>query len=364
MANTLDLISWESIFKEESQQRLDTDIKKLCCYGIKPLDDALGGIRPNDLVVIGSDSGVGKSELGLNIARINAQKGKKVAVYYLEGGHIEAMQRMKYRDIADVYFTQFRQEKLNMDYVDWVNNQINDPKGILKKIEAQIYDRYKNDYRDNLLFFKVESDFTIESFLMSLYDRHKLIPARPGSPFAVEGIFDLDLVIIDHLQYFSLSKGENEIGEITKILRQVKDISDKHKIPVVLFSHLRKKSKDRGLPDQEDFYGSSNIPKISSTSIIISPDYNNDDLGNGIFPTFFRIVKSRVGIRPNYAIRANFDSSRRKYSDDYELFLVNRDGQVAKQPLSADKLPNWMKIKNVGLLESRKGQIENSRTKP
>jgi replicative DNA helicase len=90
-----DWISWKDAFKQENERRLNTKADDLCGYGIKPLDDSLFRIAQNELVVIGADSGMGKSELGLNIARYNAKKGKVGAVFYLEGGHFEAMARIK-----------------------------------------------------------------------------------------------------------------------------------------------------------------------------------------------------------------------------------------------------------------------------
>jgi len=341
--------SWKECFKEESETRLDTDINKLCCYGIKPLDDSLGCIRKNELVVIGADSGTGKSELIISIARINAKKGKKVALYYLEGGHLEAMARMKWRDIADEYYLKYTQAKIDMDYTKWINNQISDPNNILNKIESEIWNRYEKEYKDNLCIYPVDTNFTIDELTRSLYEHHNFKPQDQESLPKTKECFDLDLIIIDHLQYFSLSQGESEIKEITYILREVKKISDLYKIPVILVSHLRKKYKDRGLPDQEDFYGSSNIPKISTTSIVISPDYNNDNTSDNIFPTYFRIVKSRVGIRPNHAICIDFDLTRRSYSEEYKIFHVNRNGDVAPEPLSELNLPKWARRNQEGI---------------
>ncbi len=117
-----DWLSWRDSFKAENEQRLNTNPDSLCSYGVSLLDSALFRIAKNELVVIGADSGSGKSELGLSIARYNAKNGKTVAVFYLEGGHQEAIARMKWRDISDAYYgnMEFRAKRIDMNYQKWI----------------------------------------------------------------------------------------------------------------------------------------------------------------------------------------------------------------------------------------------------
>ena len=332
-------LSWRDGFKSEAEYRLDTDIEKLCRYGIKPLDDSLICIRPGELVVIGADSGVGKTEIAIQIASHNAKLGKKVALYHLEGGYREAVSRMKWKDICRHYYA--NHSGLDMSYQKWVLNIEQDK--LLTEIEALVWKEYEEKFGDNLFLHKSDSDLTIIDFLASLMDFHSLSTAA-GAKFndlARESGFDLDLIIIDHLQYFSLDQAENEITEITNIIRKVKHLTDKYGIPVVLISHLRKKTKDRGLPDQSDFYGSSNIPKISTTSITITPQINKEDFVNQIYPTWIRVVKSRVGIKPSIAMLCDFDNNQKNYLDKYSLYRVNGDGHTSPEPLAQSELPKW-----------------------
>jgi hypothetical protein len=337
--------SWKEQFADERDARFALTPNDLCHYGIKCLDDALCGIFKNDLVVIGADSGCGKSELVLNIARINAQKGKKVVLFYLEGGEMEAMRRLKWRDVVDTYFTQFKHEHLDMDYAKWVSNMIHDPKGILKTIEGIVFDKYDQLYRDNLYICPIMQDFGMAEFELCLGQFYQEFRTNDNKFFM--GI-NADLILIDHLQYFSLPDGEQEITGITKILRHCKYLTDRLGKPIVLVSHLRKKGKDRGLPSQDDFYGSSNIPKISSTSITISPDYQGEDRTMDRYPTFFRIAKSRTGIRSNLGIRAVFDLKARKYEDKYDVYQLDQFDKPKENPLSEYDKPNWAKIKHTG----------------
>ena len=101
--------TWKEPFLEEAIERFSMKKNDLCSYGVPCLDHALGGIYKNDLVVVGADSGVGKSELVLNIAKYNASRGKRVVLYYLEGGHTEAMRRMKWGEWKEIPVLPFSQ---------------------------------------------------------------------------------------------------------------------------------------------------------------------------------------------------------------------------------------------------------------
>ena len=324
-------IGFKESFEDAEKQRKSIDFDSLCTYGIKPLDDAMGGINKNELVVVGADSGAGKSELSLSIMNHNIERGKKVGMFYLEGGHREAMYRMIWKEL----YRRYTKQKIgfsDITYVDWINNKIKDP--LLDRILEEIKTEYDEKYKDKFYIASISKDFTLSDLTVSLWDFHNL-ETRDAK-------LDLDLIIIDHLQYFSLLEGESEISSITKILREVKNITNIYSIPIILVSHLRKKMKDRGLPSQEDFYGSSNIPKIASTCITISPLYAEADFAQGIYPTFFRIVKSRVGVPPSLAMLTDFNLKRREYADEYSVYKINNATNTpAKHPLSYLELPTW-----------------------
>ena len=323
-----------ALLEKQDREALEPD--KACVFGIKPLDEALISLDKNDLVVIGADSGGGKSEVALRMARVNAKMGRRVALYSLEGGSIQAMRRMKWQDICENYYANYHEMGVDMDYRKWSKNK--DRNGLISEIEQEVIDNKYDAYKDNLMFF-CGSTLSLDDLLHSLLDFHdvhgEFISTKKASKF------NLDLIIIDHLQYFSLTKDESEISEITEILKSVKRITEEYAIPVVLISHMRKKSKDRGLPGQEDFHGSSNIPKIASVAITISSASDNADLKNMIYPTYIRVVKSRMGISPLFAFLINFDGRQKKYMDNYQIFRVNSQGFVPDKPLDKAEFPDW-----------------------
>jgi hypothetical protein len=154
---------------------------------------------------------------------------------------------------------------------------------------------------------------------------------------------DLDLIIIDHLQYFTLANPKNELTEMTQILMKVKDITNHYKIPVILISHLRKKDKDRGLPSQEDFFGTSNIAKVSSQAITIASCYKQDNYTNGVYPTFFRFIKSRTGLRPSLGFLCDYCSKQGGYKKEYQIYKLIGDNP-SQDPLDKAFYPSWASL--------------------
>ena len=338
---------YKDAFKSEADHRANTDFSKLCSYGIKPLDDCMLAINTNELVVIAAGSGVGKTELSLAISRHNALKGKKVAHYNLEGGYREAMQRMKWRDMVDKYFaTRNDKEYLELEYREWSLNKKVNPK--LVQLEALVYADLAENLNNNLFFYDNPTGLNCNEFCASLLDFHELKTAfeNPFNDSKKKG-FDLDLIVIDHLHYFSLDKDDDEIGEITRILKEAKRITESLNIPVILVAHLRKLPREHGIPDKEDIYGTSNIHKIANTCIIIAPDHENDNHATGIYPTHIRIAKSRVGLRPNISIYTSFDIHKRSYNETYDLYRISPTGQASGEPMQEHEWPKWYNGKSL-----------------
>lgn len=327
------IIPWTESWKNERINRKDIDPMTICQFGIKPLDDALIGILKKDFIVIGADSGVGKSELCLKIALHNARYGKKVALYFIEGGDEEAIARIKWDLIRDMYYSEGH-NTVEMDYRKWRMNILQSE--LIDKIEERCEKELKEKIRDNLKIYSFENNFSINDLTESL--GYFLKPQ--GDPQDLLNYkHEVDLIIIDHLQYFTLTNPKNEITEQTEILKKVNEITIHHKIPVILISHLRKKDKERGLPSQEDFYGTSNIAKIASVAITVASGAIDDNYPD-LYPTYFRFVKTRTKISSSYALKCNFDFIKGQYEKNYLVHKITMD-KVSDEPLKNHLLPRW-----------------------
>ena len=329
-------------YMDEADYRANIEFKNLCKYGIKPLDDALLAIAPKELIVIAAGSGIGKTEISLMISKAAVAAGKKVAHYNLEGGSCEAVQRLKWQYMCQVYYDEYKDEGIEMDYRRWVLNA--SPHPLFMKLESLAYTKILEMSEDRLFLYDNPEGLNCRSFCESLVRLEGLRADMGADPLLrkhIKGAVGIDLIVIDHLHYFSLTKDENENTEITEILKVIKTITEELHIPVVLVAHLRKLPRGHGVPDKEDIFGSSNIHKIANTCLILSPDHEKDDVANGIYPTFIRMAKSRQGLRPNLLINVNFNIHTRKYSDNYELYRCGPLGDVAGEALTEMEKPSW-----------------------
>ncbi len=214
---------------EKARTSIDPD--RICSFGIPILDDALTGILQNDLIVIGADSGVGKSEIALDIAIHNASHGRTVALYFLEGGAEEAINRIRWKMIRRKFF-QGGYSGIDLDYTKWRMNKITHP--LIKELDDICLAEFNNTVKNKLHMYSFEDGFTIDMLMNSIgVFANYLNP--PTDPVPLIG-YSVDLLIIDHLQYFSLTSDSNQFMEMTQILMKVKQITVHHKIPVVLIS--------------------------------------------------------------------------------------------------------------------------------
>lgn len=313
------------------ERRRNINPHDICEYPLGCLNDFLFGILPSELVVVGADTGIGKTYFSNELAITNAKAGRKTYLISLEGDRDEVINRWKYKLIANEFYKNKYYGK-TISYALFVTNRLTEFESFNDEANAEIL-----KLEDKLEIFDKSNEFTIDT----LTNQIELIK------------HDAKLVVIDHLHYFSMFDGENENAQISMIMKKIKMLTEDYGIPVVIVSHLRKKTKERGFPDNEDFMGSSNIPKVSSTSIIIThlPTMHKD----GLYATGVRVTKSRNGMKSNIAFKLMFDITTQKYNDNYELLRVADSGLVFDMkeieiPTWARKLMRTKQGENYGLL--------------
>lgn len=228
------------------QERKDRNIKNICKYWIKILDDYLWWIIENELVVIWAWSWIWKTELSIQIGIENAMRWKKVALFSLEW------------DIWEIVYRYF-QKNINLNLKNkWEKRFIKWPEYRLNLIncddlEKEVFTQIPKEM-DNLFIFD-------KTFIP---DRAKLLTLLR------DNYLEFDMFIIDHLHY--LDYWDNEYSWITEIVRWVKEMTEIMKKPVILVSHLNRNSwKNWELPTKSDLHWSSNIEKNANTVILITP---------------------------------------------------------------------------------------------
>jgi replicative DNA helicase len=276
-------------------------MKKVGEYGIKFLDDKLRGIMDDELVIIGLATGSGKTTISQIIARTNAQKGIKVALFALESFRGETIEKE-----AWVCWKQAT-HNYKMSFREWEITTPESEKELARKRAEQKFENVKVIERTN-------AGYTPE---MMEYDFKKSVE---------EGC---QLIILDHVDYFSNAEDMNDLKFTKKVMDTVRALQDQYKVPIVAFSQFRK-SNDKGviIPPLEDLYGSSEKSKTATTVIIGARDYDTNSCA-GRYPTFLAIRKDRYG--ETSACRTAFDSRLNSYEPDYELVRVNYWGNKVEE---------------------------------
>lgn len=306
--------------KRERSGRVALGSRRLS-FGVSFLDDALGGIYPNDLIVLGAKTGLGKSQLAMLIAQHNARQGRHVHFFALEAEEFEIERRVKYQRIADKFFSRSPRPAVNLNYMDWYYGHLD---AALEPIEAELAE--EDDGLSTLNVYYRTGDFTVQEFERRF--------------FAIKDA--TDLVIVDHLHYFDIEE-ENENRAMKDIVKKIRDCALISGKPIILISHVRKSDKrlKQLIPDIEDFHGSSDIGKIATKAITIAPSM--DQQKGNLRQTYMHILKCRAdGARTRAVAAIAFNLSRQRYEDEYYIGNLSSDG-AEFNPFPHVDIPFWAK---------------------
>ncbi len=307
----------------ELQDRIDAG-KSLIPYGVSLLDDYTLGIARNDLVMIGSYSGAGKTQLASLIAENAARVGKRVLFIALEAEDREVPRRIKYRHVKSIAshdgctnanLHSYREWSLGLaEELDRYSSEAD------RAMLAELGDRLRVKYRG--------SGFTGD-------DLAKLILAEKDRT---------DIFILDHVHYVDRGPGsENEqLEQLTKTIRQL--VLDVGK-PIISIAHFRKKQTGGRaplFPTLDDFHGTSNLVKIATACILLSSAYVEELPAPNLRPTYMAVAKFRAGGACPYVARCFFDIDTGRYHDIYELGRSGESGGLWT-PDDEDYAPHWAK---------------------
>ena len=183
----------------------DRDKYKGLPTGIKELDNTITGLNRSDLIVLAARPGVGKTSLGLNIARHVAVTAKRrVAFFSLEMGREQLASRLLASE-ALVEGTKLRSGDLTE--AEWA--RLIEAGDILRRAD---------------LYFDDSPGLTV------LEMKGKL-----------RRLDHVDLVIVDYLQLMTGTKRtDNRVNEISEITRNLKVMAKELNVPVMALSQLRR----------------------------------------------------------------------------------------------------------------------------
>lgn len=308
--------------KGESAPRMEIAKRRLE-YGVTFLDDLLRGILPNDLILFGAETGAGKTEAALAIARANAIRGKRVSYFALEAEPLELERRTKYAVLAEMALRDNHPAVDSLNYTDWYLGE-----------QEHIVGKYNE---------RAEALFKIQMSGLRTYYR--------GSKFDHDDIRRLflaiqdatDLIVLDHLHYVDIDD-ENENRGFKRTIKMIRDVSLGMGKPVLLIAHLRKRDMraKQIVPDAEMFHGSSDVIKICTRIIMLAPARSMPAQSSFISNTFIHVPKDRMSGTTGLVALCQFDRRFKKYLSDYSLGRPSFTGD-AFEPLTPQETPRWAK---------------------
>lgn len=304
---------------------LDAATSNLTEFGNPFLDDALLGILPNDLCVIGGLPGYGKSQFAAAIAAYNASVKKKNVVFIaLEAEPNEVELRLRYAIEAHLYFKdQMRNRALTVNYRKWrlglLQNDFKKYKEEAISIFIQRYSTLHTVYRSEQYGIK-ELERNLEE----------------AKDFG-------DLFCLDHLHYFDIESGKNENSEVGAIMKKIRSLNLFYNKPFIVLAHLRKNEQVM-VPSLQDFHGTSDIGKIATVAIMISKDPEGYDAKNQLQKTIISIPKSRTGGLGNLVGCLDYSIQHQGYMPNYSLSKCLRYKDKEKlETLTHEEIPSWAK---------------------
>jgi len=179
--------------------------------GFKDLDGLLGGFQKSDLIILAARPSVGKTSLGLDVARQAALKSRQgVGIFSLEMSKEQLVDRMLCAQ-AGVSLWKMRTGKLSDKEEDDDFSRIGEGMGQLS--EAPIY-----------------IDDSATSSIMDIRAKARRLQIDKG----------LGLIIVDYLQLMEGrgKYGDNRVQEVAEISRGLKSIARELNVPVLALSQL------------------------------------------------------------------------------------------------------------------------------
>lgn len=310
-------------------ERLDDELAERIADGERALkynnaflDDALRAILPTDLVLLGAPTGLGKTDLAMNIATTNAMLGKRVHYFALEAEPRELERRTKYAMLSREVYASRHDERHKMNYTDWRLGKL---EHICGPWNAMVTERFNMHLRSMWTLYR-GTKFDAKDLEAQVLAAHE----------------HTDLMVIDHLHYIDAREDANEAKAMGDTVKTIRDLVLNVGKPIILIAHLKKKEQGskRLVPDVGDFHGSSNITKVCTQVITIERCHVVESSKWFLAPTFFSALKDRRDGAPPYVAVQNFDRRTKSYQGHYTLGSLTKGG-TNWEPLPMAEKPEW-----------------------
>ncbi|MCH7596262.1 MAG: replicative DNA helicase [Planctomycetes bacterium] len=251
--------------------------------GFRNFDDMTGGLRGGDLVILAGRPSMGKTALGLTIARnIALDQHKPVGFFSMEMSNEQVGERLICAE-AGVDLSRLRKLKLS------------------DQDHRNLQDAAHRFEKSRLLL-----DDTAGMTVMELRSKARRMKQR----------YDIQVVFVDYLQLMHQPRAESRQVEIATISRGLKGLARELKIPVVALSQLNRMAEGRAdkKPLMSDLRESGAIEQDADLVLLIHREeyyHRDDDSVKGLADLI--IAKQRNG--PTGDVVLSFESKLARFSN-------------------------------------------------
>lgn len=216
--------------------------------GFVDLDRLLGGLQRSDLILIAARPSVGKTSLGISIARYAANLGQHVAIFSLEMSSEQVVQRMVSAE------TGIDAQRLRL--------------GDLREGEWPLFVQATGRLSD----LPVYIDDTPSLSVLQMRTKARRLHAEHG----------IDLMLVDYLQLMTTGdrRSEGRVQEVSYISRSLKGLARELDVPLVAISQLSRAVEQRSdrRPILADLRASGSLEQDADVVMFIYRDelYNPD----------------------------------------------------------------------------------------
>lgn len=307
---------------DESEDRAQV-ARRVQPFGIDFLDDAMVGLFPDDVVLLGAGTGVGKTALATMLAEVGSSNGRRIGFLALEASQREIERRIKYRRLARAYFDDPDRMPGEVSFALWRAYRC-EPQ--LAKYAAWVEEGLRRDLANLRTYYRTDA-FTPDDL------RRVMLGAR-----------DLvDVFILDHFHYIDQEQADqNELRFQAELTKLISSLARDMGRPVIVVAHLRKGSHrdERMVPGLDDFMGSSHLVKIATRAVLMSQRRDEVQVNPNLSSTLVHVAKDRVVGTSRYIGELTFDRNTSAYTPGYDLRELVNGGKELQTPT---RLPGWAK---------------------
>jgi len=215
------------LISDSIETRLANISKKGLLTGLSEIDEAIWGLRPANLILIGGRTSQGKSSLATDIA-LNVSKTAPVAFFSLEMSETQ-LQLRAVCNIANLSYNRIRRSEITTREQTTLDEAVEEFKSRKLLVECDINTIYPNN-------------------LLETHKRFEGKMPEKSINCQINKAINLgcELIIIDHLQWMHYGVwAGGEILKLHAITLTLAELAKTHQIPIVLVSQLSRPDRER-----------------------------------------------------------------------------------------------------------------------